>query len=173
MVASPASNASFSYFRPTMASHAAALMDDRDPKCPPCFNCNLESFKCLQYGHCNARDGSCSCPDGFGGISCDSALDGSLADGKDRPIREEGSEPHCKPGFSGLLCNVCETNDACKPLVPDDGDTPIRPSSSSGLTVKYDESQQEDTAVCYKGGFVVNKMHQMCDVTSGWRHRPA
>ena len=53
---------------------------------------------------------------------------------------------------------VCETDDACKPLVPEDG--PYRSLGGSG----DDEPRSE--AVCYKGGFAVKEIHQMCDVTS-------
>lgn len=82
----------------------AILDSDRDDKCPPCFNCMLPSFTCMQFGRCSEYNGQCVCPDGFGGQDCSKPLDGSLADGKQRYPRD-GNESHCKDGWSGLLCN--------------------------------------------------------------------
>ncbi|KOS23426.1 putative ATP-dependent permease [Escovopsis weberi] len=47
-----------------------ALMDDRPPQCPPCFNCLLPAHTCAQYASCNEYNGKCNCPDGFGGDDC-------------------------------------------------------------------------------------------------------
>lgn len=58
---------------------------------------------------------------------------------------------------------VCQTNEACKALVPDDGDSPIRPSF---VGIMADKEKEQDTAICYTGGFAVKQVHQMCDVTS-------
>ena len=38
--------------------------------CPPCFNCNLDQFPCLNAGICNSGTGICSCPPGYGGQNC-------------------------------------------------------------------------------------------------------
>jgi hypothetical protein len=40
------------------------------PECPPCFNCLLSKFECLQFGSCSPFDGHCVCPPGFGGDDC-------------------------------------------------------------------------------------------------------
>lgn len=58
---------------------------------------------------------------------------------------------------------VCETDDVCRPLVGD-GDDTIRPDSR--LVAAAEDEEKRNPAVCYKGGIVVNKMDQMCDVTS-------
>lgn len=50
-------------------------------------------------------------------------------------------------------------------MVPDDGDSTIRPSYIA-LLADNDKDKEEDTAVCYTGGFAVKQVHQMCDVTS-------
>jgi hypothetical protein len=39
-------------------------------KCPPCFNCHLPSFPCLNWGNCSEIYGHCTCPDGFGSPDC-------------------------------------------------------------------------------------------------------
>lgn len=58
---------------------------------------------------------------------------------------------------------MCQTNEACKAMVTDDGDSTIRPSFVGLLA---DKEKEQDTAVCYTGGFAVKQVHQMCDVTS-------
>lgn len=52
-------------------------------------------------------------------------------------------------------------------MVPEDGDSTIRPSYAALVA---DSDKEQDTAVCYTGGFAVKEVHQMCDVTS--RRRP-
>jgi hypothetical protein len=34
------------------------------------FNCHLPVYSCGQYAECNAFNGKCSCPNGFGGDDC-------------------------------------------------------------------------------------------------------
>ena len=58
-----------------------------------------------------------------------------------------------------LIAAVCETDDACKPLVPEDG-------LGRSLGGSGDDDEPSSPAVCYKGGFAVKEIHQMCDVTS-------
>ncbi|CAH6719767.1 probable ATP-dependent permease [[Candida] jaroonii] len=113
--------------------------------CPPCFNCNLPNFECTQFSTCNAFTGFCECRDGYGGNDCSEPLCGSLSDGnKNRPIRKK-SEPTCgcKSGWDGINCNMCVDDDVCDSFMPE------------GLK-----------GTCYKSGIVVNKFHQMCDVTN-------
>ena len=50
-------------------------------------------------------------------------------------------------------------------MVPDDGDSTIRPSYIA-LLADNDKDKEKDTAVCYTGGFAVKQVYQMCDVTS-------
>jgi hypothetical protein len=67
---------------------------------------------------------------------------GSLADGKNRPMR---SEPfcECEEGWTGINCNVCTSNKACNALMP-----------------------EGEGGVCYRDGEVVKENYQMCDVTN-------
>lgn len=116
---------------------------DEDDKCPPCFNCNLPNFECTQFSQCNPFTGMCECRDGYGGMDCSEPLCGSLSDGnKNRPIRND-STCSCKDGWSGINCNLCTDDSSCDSFVP------------KGLK-----------GTCYKSGIIVNKFHQMCDVTN-------
>lgn len=112
-------------------------------KCPPCFNCNLPNFNCAQFSECNPFTGRCECKDGFGGDDCSAPLCGGLSDGLNRPKRPENSTCQCNEGWKGINCNLCESDDVCDSFVP------------SGLK-----------GTCYKSGIIVNKFHQMCDVTN-------
>ncbi|GAA5967082.1 hypothetical protein JCM11641_000435 [Rhodosporidiobolus odoratus] len=141
---------------------APALFDNALPKrpeeCPPCnpFNCVLPAFSCLNNGACNDYNGQCICPPGFGGEDCSKPLCGSLADGNERFPRE-GTDCECEEGWGGINCNVCETDQACDNLILRD------PSSSLGGGSRLDDA---DRAVCYKEGFGVKEVYQMCDVTN-------
>ncbi|KAI7200630.1 hypothetical protein KC316_g2593, partial [Hortaea werneckii] len=120
------------------------LYDKRPDDCPPCFNCNLDDFTCQQFANCTKSSGKCSCPPGFGGDDCSEPLCGSLADGSNR-LPRQGKECECHEGWGGINCNVCKTNEACRPFMP---------------------PGQEDEAVCYREGLVVNENFQMCDITN-------
>ncbi|KAL8764739.1 MAG: hypothetical protein Q9209_007906 [Squamulea sp. 1 TL-2023] len=137
-----ASTAYRNYSDPSLIQSPFSVQDDRPDNCPPCFNCNLEAFQCAQFGNCNKYNGKCSCPAGFGSDDCSKPLCGSLAQGKDRPMRE-GDDCECAEGWGGLNCNVCEADDACDAMMPEGKD-----------------------GVCYKTGVVVKENHQMCDVTN-------
>ncbi|WEW59685.1 FAD-dependent urate hydroxylase [Emydomyces testavorans] len=119
-----------------------AIQDDRPPNCPPCFNCQLDAFQCHQFAQCNKYNGKCSCPSGFGGDDCSEPLCGSLPDGKNRAPRKD-KYCKCKDGWSGINCNVCETNDVCNVMMPGG-----------------------EGGVCYKEPLVVKENFQMCDVTN-------
>ncbi|EMG48860.1 ADP1 Probable ATP-dependent permease [Candida maltosa Xu316] len=115
---------------------------DKD-ECPPCFNCNLPNFECTQFSQCNTFTGMCECQDGFGGTDCSEPLCGSLGDGNTkRPVRKK-EQCVCKSGWGGINCNLCERDDVCDQFMPE------------GLK-----------GTCYKEGIIVNKFHQMCDVTN-------
>ncbi|KAM5465593.1 FAD-dependent urate hydroxylase [Microsporum audouinii] len=121
------------------------LRSTRPPECPPCFNCQLDAFKCHQFGKCNKFNGKCDCPPGFGGDDCAEPLCGSLADGRDRTPRK-GSSCQCKDGWSGINCNMCDTNDACNAMMP-----------------------EKEGGVCYRhhnGGETIAENYQMCEVTN-------
>ncbi|KAF2856625.1 hypothetical protein T440DRAFT_549980 [Plenodomus tracheiphilus IPT5] len=131
------------YSLPDSQASLFSLYDDRPDGCPPCFNCNLDDFKCHQFADCSKANGRCNCPPGFGGVDCSEPLCGSLADGKDRAPRGGEAECQCKEGWSGINCNVCETNNACNALMPDG-----------------------EGAVCYKDGQLVKENYQICDITN-------
>ncbi|KAF2132378.1 hypothetical protein P153DRAFT_364780 [Dothidotthia symphoricarpi CBS 119687] len=120
-----------------------SIYGDRPDGCPPCFNCNLEDFKCHQFAGCSKASGRCSCPPGFGGEDCSEPLCGALPDGKDRAPRGGDKTCQCNEGWTGINCNVCETNDACNAMMPDG-----------------------EGGVCYKDGQLVKENFQMCDITN-------
>ena len=120
-----------------------SIYGDRPDGCPPCFNCNLEDFKCHQFAECTKASGRCSCPPGFGGEDCSTPLCGALPDGKDRAPRGSEKECECKEGWSGINCNTCQTNNACNAMMPDG-----------------------EGGVCYKDGQLVKENFQMCDITN-------
>lgn len=118
-----------------------SALDGRPPDCPPCFNCQLDAFKCAQFAACDGSTGSCVCPPGFGGLDCSEPVCGSLAN-PNRPMRHD-KYCNCDDGWDGINCNVCQTNDACDAMMPDG-----------------------EGGVCYKAGVTVQENFQMCDVTN-------
>ncbi|KAJ5634330.1 ABC transporter G family member [Penicillium herquei] len=127
---------------PNFIYQPISIFDDRPPNCPPCFNCQLDSYNCTQYAPCNKYNGKCSCPAGFGGDDCSIPTCGSLADGENRPPRT-GKTCDCKEGWGGINCNVCQQDSACDAMMPEGQD-----------------------GVCYKEGVTVKQNFQMCDVTN-------
>lgn len=121
------------------------IAEPADDECPPCFNCNLPNFECTQFSQCNNFTGMCECRDGYGGMDCSVPLCGSLEeDNNRRPKRPEDKKLcKCKEGWEGVNCNLCTTDAVCDSFVPE------------GLK-----------GTCYKTGIIVNKFHQMCDVTN-------
>ncbi|KAI5803882.1 hypothetical protein EDC01DRAFT_686992 [Geopyxis carbonaria] len=125
------------------AQHAFSLLE-RPPECPPCFNCLLPDFGCKQSAPCSSSNGRCECPPGFAGDDCLQPLCGSLGAGDHRPAK--GDKPcECDAGWGGINCNVCKTNAACAPLMP--------------------EGQKED-GICFQQGITVQENFQQCDVTN-------
>jgi hypothetical protein len=120
-----------------------SVYGDRPDGCPPCFNCNLEDFKCQQFAECSKANGRCSCGPGFGGEDCSEPLCGSLPKGKDRSPRGSEKECQCDEGWGGINCNVCRTNDACNAMMP-----------------------EGEGGVCYKDGQLVKENFQICDITN-------
>lgn len=55
---------------------------------------------------------------------------------------------------------MCETDEACEDLVARDPAASLRPSGS--------KDDDLDRAVCYKEGYGVKEVYQMCDVTSAF-----
>ncbi|RVD88362.1 uncharacterized protein DFL_002549 [Arthrobotrys flagrans] len=134
----------FNYTTPNPRSFSSALDNKNKTKdCPPCFNCHLPVHQCKQFANCNSYNGRCDCPAGWGGDDCSEPECGGLSDGPDRYIRPKGEKCNCKDGWGGINCNMCTTNDACIPLMPE------------GVE-----------GTCYKGGLVVRENYQMCRVTN-------
>ena len=129
-----------------------SFLEDRPagcPACPSCFNCRNPSDKCHQFSSCNEYNGKCSCPPGFGGDDCTEPLCGGLPDGSNRaPRRDDQAQCDCKEGWGGINCNVCQTNDACNALMPEN-----------------DEGVREG-GICYTEPLVVKQNFQMCKVTN-------
>lgn len=67
---------------------------------------------------------------------------GALSDGPNRPVRN-GTTCDCADGWSGINCNMCTSDESCDAFMP------------QGLK-----------GTCYKGGILVKKNHQMCNVTN-------
>lgn len=130
------------YSDPDLLPAQFSLRDKRPADCPPCFNCQLDAFQCTQFAPCNKYSGKCACPPGFGGDDCSEPTCGSLADGPNRGPRKN-KYCSCKDGWSGINCNVCQTNDACNAMMP-----------------------EKEDGVCYKQGVTVKENFQMCDVTN-------
>ena len=55
----------------------------------------------------------------------------------------QGDYCECEEGWTGINCNVCQTNKACNALMP-----------------------EGEGGVCYQNGEVVKTNYQMCDVTN-------
>lgn len=134
--------ASSNYSDPDLLSPQFTFLDKRPADCPPCFNCQLDAFQCTQFAQCNKYSGKCNCPAGFGGDDCSQPTCGSLANGPNRAVRK-GKYCSCKDGWTGINCNVCQTNDACNAMMP-----------------------EKEGGVCYKQGVTVKENFQMCDVTN-------
>ncbi|CAO0792155.1 unnamed protein product [Mucor circinelloides] len=126
----------------SLASPFSSALKDKD-ECPPCFNCMLPGFECLQFANCTEYDGKCKCPPGFGGDDCKQPLCGGLDEGRSRYPRENGTVCDCPDGWEGINCNVCTSDSVCDSLVP---------------------TGQNGT--CYRGGLTVYENHQMCNVTN-------
>ncbi|CAG8460707.1 452_t:CDS:10 [Dentiscutata erythropus] len=114
---------------------------ERDPKCPPCFDCHLKDFTCLQFSNCSDYSGRCECPPGFTGDDCSMPACSSLADGLNRKPRDADQFCQCSEGWGGINCNVCNDDRSCDSMV------------ATGMN-----------GTCYKGGFIVRENFQMCDV---------
>jgi hypothetical protein len=88
---------------------------------------------------------------------------GSLSDGKERHPRPDGEQCQCNEGWSGINCNVCETDDAC-------ANFPLRGGPDGELltakTIGDDTDAPVANMTCYKDGLTVQQNFQMCDVTS-------
>ncbi|CAG8554698.1 14738_t:CDS:10 [Cetraspora pellucida] len=108
---------------------------ERDPKCPPCFDCHLKDFPCSHFTNCSDFSGRCECPPGFTGNDC------SLPDGHNRKAREANQFCQCSEGWGGINCNVCNADRACDRMV------------ATGMN-----------GTCYKGGIIVYENFQVCDV---------
>ncbi|KAL1923307.1 uncharacterized protein VTP21DRAFT_8287 [Calcarisporiella thermophila] len=84
------------------------------PVCPSCFNCLLGDNPCNNGGLCDSK-GLCQCPPGFSGRDCSDVVCGSLAN-QNRTPKPANATCTCDDGWTGGVCNVCQTNNACIPL---------------------------------------------------------
>ncbi|CAG8558234.1 14293_t:CDS:10 [Cetraspora pellucida] len=114
---------------------------ERDPKCPPCFDCHLKDFPCSHFTNCSDFSGRCECPPGFTGNDCSLPACNSLVDGHNRKAREANQFCQCSEGWGGINCNVCNADRACDRMV------------ATGMN-----------GTCYKGGIIVYENFQVCDV---------
>src|SRR5262249_8724799 len=95
-------------------------------------NVRLDSAETIVFNHVTRPRVLCS-----DHLVCD-----SLADGPNRhPRPDDQTSCQCKEGWSGINCNLCQTDEACAPLMPD------------GIN-----------GTCYKGGMTVKENFQMCQV---------
>ncbi|EPS43861.1 hypothetical protein H072_2160 [Dactylellina haptotyla CBS 200.50] len=138
----PLLSSAYNYSTPN-PKFLSSLGDGKPKDCPPCFNCHLPAYQCKQFAPCNSYNGRCDCPPGWGGDDCSEPECGALSDGRERFLRPKGEKCACKDGWTGINCNLCTTNDACAPLMPE------------GVE-----------GACYKGGLTVKQNFQMCKVTN-------
>lgn len=110
-----------------------------------CFNCNRPDLGCSHFGTCDEFSGWCECPQGFAGPDCTEPQCGSPIYGSRRPTRPENTTCDCDDGWSGINCNLCTSDNACAGFMP--------PGES-------------ESAVCYKGGSLVQSNAHMCNVTN-------
>ncbi|KAI8908931.1 hypothetical protein EDD86DRAFT_191026 [Gorgonomyces haynaldii] len=85
-------------------------------ECPPCFDCHLKAFPCLNTGNCSDATGKCDCVSGFGGNDCGLPLCGSPVLQK-RPFPGPDGRCQCDEGWTGPNCNICTRNSVCDPIV--------------------------------------------------------
>ncbi|KAH9270896.1 hypothetical protein BASA83_006849 [Batrachochytrium salamandrivorans] len=126
------------------SAHAVFGLPTAAPdQCPPCFDCHLAIYPCINFGTCSDVTGRCDCSTGFGLNNCSQPLCGSL-DSPNRQIRPpDQSQCTCDPGWTGINCNICKSDQACDRLVP---------------------GNQNGT--CYNSMQPVQKNHILCDVTN-------
>lgn len=113
------------------------------------FDCRSSSDVCYTYSLCDSDSGQCLCPPGFGGDDCSLPLCGALSDGDHREPPSRGQQGcQCKAGWTGVNCNVCESDEACQALA----------GSSNG--------QAQEGVVCNSRPLVARQNYQTCLVTN-------
>ncbi|KAF9927373.1 hypothetical protein FBU30_003279 [Linnemannia zychae] len=95
----------------------AAATPTNPPTCKPAFDCSTQG--CLNSGVCGLN-GVCKCKPGFGGENCSLLSCGSPLQEISQRATVEGGKAceSCVSGWSGINCNVCETDDACNVGTP-------------------------------------------------------
>ncbi|KAL5039223.1 hypothetical protein BDV3_002607 [Batrachochytrium dendrobatidis] len=127
----------------TSAHNVFSLNRNAADQCPPCFDCHLAIYPCINFGNCSDISGRCDCPIGFGLNNCSQPLCGGLATPTRHARLPDQAKCDCLPGWTGVHCNVCETDRACDSLVP---------------------GGQNGT--CYNSMHPVKNNHVLCDVTN-------
>ncbi|CUA70561.1 putative ATP-dependent permease [Rhizoctonia solani] len=96
---------------------------------------------CDNFGTAKS-DGSCECPPGFGGSTCNApSCGGNLFNGAQRPVSQNSSTGgmsfagcSCQDGWGGAGCNVCRSENICQTAFTAAGGSSSSASSPSPLS---------------------------------------
>lgn len=137
-------------------------------ECPPCFNCNLDMFRCLNNGDCSNQDGRCSCIDGFGGARCEQPLCDSPVEGDKRAIRKDNEkECKCTNDYKGINCNICTKDSSCTPIYNDENDPGVCFSSVVPIIRNNLECQVTNKAILDQINGKIPEITYSCDSKTG------
>ncbi|CAE7207667.1 unnamed protein product [Rhizoctonia solani] len=123
---------------------------------------------CDNFGTAKS-DGSCECPPGFGGSTCNApSCGGNLFDGSRRPVSQNSSTGgmsfsgcSCQDGWGGAGCNVCQSQSVCQTAF-----TAAGGSSSSGSSLSPLNANQvgNQTLTCNTRPNVYSAQEMSCAV---------
>ncbi|KAJ7272947.1 hypothetical protein C8J57DRAFT_1178602 [Mycena rebaudengoi] len=120
---------------------------------------------CDNYGIPNGS--ACSCPVGFGGLTCSTpGCGGDIFQGSRRALApQQGSYRNisdatcnCGSGWGGTGCNVCRTPSACQTAFSASGNAP------SAETVAGTQNGQNNTLTCNSAARVYSSSQMSCEV---------
>ncbi|KAL5636267.1 hypothetical protein ACGC1H_004924 [Rhizoctonia solani] len=114
-------------------------------------------------------DGSCECPPGFGGSTCNApSCGGNLFDGTRRQVSQNSSTGgmsfagcSCQDGWGGAGCNVCRTQNVCQTAFTAAGGSSSPGSSLSPLSADQLGNQ---TLTCNTQSKVYSAQEMSCAV---------